>query len=104
MKYSVKSERGGTEWRILFWARWVGGSWFGISLSVCCLLFVPRWVASDPPWRPALRDPPGRPTPGTHPGRPTQRDPPGATHPPRSYHPLAGVRYMYIYNIHVFYI
>ena len=60
---------------------------FSVCLSAC-LLFVPGWVASDPPWRPALSDPPwatrpGRPTRATHPGRPNPGDPPGASHPGR---------------------
>ena len=62
-------------------------------LSVC--LSVPGWVASDPPWRPALATPPGRPTLGdpplaTHPGRPALGDPPGRPtlgDPPRATHP-----------------
>ena len=74
------------------WARWMWGSWFGISLYVC--LFVCLFVCSlggSPGWvgRPS-RDPPslGRPTPATHPAthptthpgdpprRPTPSDPP----------------------------
>ena len=57
-------------------ARWGGGSWFGISLSVC--LFVCSRVGRQ---RPAVATRPERPTLGdppwaTHPGRPTPGDPP----------------------------
>ena len=68
--YIYKSE-GVPSGEFYSWARWVGGSFFEISLLVgvcvcvfvclCVFVFVPAWVVGDSSWRPALTTRPGDP-------------------------------------------